>query len=264
MSVAAADPLAAEHAAALPQKDNLCGAFWAALALRASGVTEWDGEPVDQDLVALRAGTVLPPGPPDASVPPGAAPRLDYRLALPVGDAAERSGTDPAALAEVLHAASAGELRALPLRGGWTAERVEALVEGAGALEPGPARLIANVRTGPLWGSRPGPEVLLAHLAGEPVAPPPADWDVGHFVQLAALVRGAVGSLVVVRDSYPSLGWGAHHLQPPAAVAAALERGDGREGGILVVAPARSLAAAERLGRSLGLEPGPWDNGTRR
>jgi hypothetical protein len=262
VSVAAADPLAAEHAAALPQKDNLCGAFWAALALRASGITEWDGEPVDQDLVALRAGTILPPGPPATSVPPGATPRLDYRVALPVSDAPESSGTDPAALVEVVEAASGGALRAVPLRGRWTAERAEALVERARSLGPD-TRLIANLRTGPLWGSRPAPEQLLAHLAGEPVAPPPADWDVGHFVALAALLRGAGGSLVVVRDSYPSLGWDAHHLQPPAALAAALQRGDGREGGILVVVPADAAAATERLALDLGLELGAWDNGTR-
>ncbi len=262
MSVALADPLAAEHAAALPQKDNLCGAFWAALALRGSGITEWDGERVDQDLVALRAGTVLPPGPPAASVPPGATPRLDYRFTLPVGDAPERSGTDPSALVEVVEVASAGALCALPVRGAWTAERVEALVERSASLAPR-ARVVANLRTGPLWGSRPAPEQLVAQLAGEPVTPPPADWDVGHFMQLAAVLRGSGGSLVVVRDSYPSLGWDAHHLQPPAALAAALERGDGREGGILVVAPADVAAAAERLARSVGLELGTWDNGTR-
>ena len=37
--------------------------------------------------------------------------------------------------------------------------------------------------------------------------PPPADWDTGHFVELAQLLRGRRGALVLVRDSYPTLGW---------------------------------------------------------
>src|SRR5205085_6548914 len=108
-----------------------------------------------------------------------------------------------------------GELAAVPLRGRWSAERVEALL----GLD---ARLLANVRTGSFWGSRPPVETLLAELRGEPVGAPPTDWDVGHFVELIALVRGPGGALVVVRGSYRSLGWGGTHLQRPRPVAAVL------------------------------------------
>jgi hypothetical protein len=87
---------------------------------------------------------------------------------------------------------------------------------------------------------------------------------VGHFVELVTLVRGAAGALVVVADSYATLGWQAHHLQPPAAVAAALGRGDGREGGVLAVAAAGDAGGLERLAAQLGLDVAPWDNGTRR
>jgi len=45
------------HRVLMPQKDNLCGAFWGALVLTAAGM---DG--VDQDLVALESGTLLPDG----------------------------------------------------------------------------------------------------------------------------------------------------------------------------------------------------------
>jgi hypothetical protein len=69
---------------------------------------------------------------------------------------------------------------------------------------------------------------------------------------------------VSVHDSYPSFGWHGRHLQPPRAVAAALERGDGREGGVLVVTPAARAADAEALARAIGLEVRFWDNGTRR
>ncbi|TMQ03893.1 MAG: hypothetical protein E6J90_52655 [Deltaproteobacteria bacterium] len=64
-------------------------------------------------------------------------------------------------------------------------------------------------------------------------------------------------TLVLVHDSYPTLGWNGRHLQPARLVAAALERGDGREGGILAVAPSDEL-------RAVAGEVGLWDNGTRR
>ncbi len=125
------------------------------------------------------------------------------------------------------------------------------------------ARLIANLRTGKLWGSRPAAEQLLAELRAEAIAGPPADWDVGHFVELKLLVRVTGGTLVVVHDTYPSLGLDGYHLQPPRAVAAALLRGDGREGGILAVVSAGQAGPVESLARELGLDVGTWDNGCR-
>ena len=49
-----ADRLLELHAAELPQKDELCGCFWATLALRLHG----EG-PVEQDDVALLAGSAI-------------------------------------------------------------------------------------------------------------------------------------------------------------------------------------------------------------
>ncbi|MEX2465199.1 MAG: hypothetical protein WD428_04900, partial [Gaiellaceae bacterium] len=125
----------------------------------------------------------------------------------------------------------------------------------------GGATLLANIRSGHLWGSRPDPAVLLAHLAGHPVEPPPADWDVGHYVNLVTTVRGAVGSLLIVRDSYRSLGWNGYHAQPPEAVAAALLRGDGREGGVLCICrPEDEKSLRAKL--QGGYELRHWNNGT--
>jgi uncharacterized protein DUF6885 len=243
------------------QRDYLCGPFHAARVLRDAGVAEWDGEAVDQDLIASRAGTILPAAEEGPAVPPGARSLRGYRHDLARGEAAG-SGTAADALAEAIEAAGSGSLRCLGLRGAWTAERVERLVDAAPSHG---ARLLANLRTGPLWAGRPPLAALLAALDGDPVADPPAaDWDVGHFVELAWLVRGPGGALVLVVDSYPELGWDGHHLQPPAALAAALERGDGHEGGVLAVMPAARAAAARDLARELGLEIGFWENGTRR
>ncbi|MFL5825616.1 MAG: DUF6885 family protein, partial [Thermoleophilaceae bacterium] len=191
-----------EVRAALQQKDNLCGPFQAARVLRDAGFE------VDQDLMALTAGTVLPDEPPPASVPPGAVSRRDYRLELPISSTPEVSGTAAADLAAAIEEVTAGELRCVPLRGEWRGETVERLIEGSGG-----ARLIANVRTGHFWGTRPPLETVLAHLAGGQLDPPSAEWDVGHFGELVSLGHGAAASLVVVCDSYPNFGWQAPYLQ---------------------------------------------------
>jgi hypothetical protein len=242
------------------QKDNLCGPFWAARVLRDFGVTEWDGQAIDEDLIALRAGTVLPDPADRRSVPEGAESLTNYRYELPTAPPAD-SGTDAGALLETIEHASGGAIRCLPVRGEWTGERVWRIVDAAPELY---ARLVANVRTGRLWRSRPRPDALLRELDGMVAEGEAPEWDVGHFCELAALVRGRAGALVVVRDSYPSLGLNAHHLQPPRVVAAALERGDGREGGVLAVVPAERADALQAVVAEIGLEIGIWDNGTRR
>jgi hypothetical protein len=241
------------------QKDNLCGPFWAARVLNESGYPTWDGRPIDADLIALRARTVLPEAHPGSDVPPGAVSLTDYHYELPTAPV-EHSGTSAQRLAQAIEAASSGELRTVSLRGQWNAERVEDLVEEAREMG---VRLIANLRTGRLWGSRPSIEILLGELEGHPVQEPAADWDVGHFVELEMLIRGPKGSLVVVHDSYPSLGWGGRHLQPPRAVAEALLRGDGREGGVLAIAAKAQEESVKALAARIGLEIGAWDNGTR-
>jgi hypothetical protein len=243
----------------LQQKDNLCGPFWAARVLRDFGIEAWRGEPVDEDLLAIRADTLLPKEP-DGSLPAGARSRMDYRFDLPKGPAAA-SGTSADALAAAIEAAAEGEVRCVPFRGRWTGDAVEALVQRATACG---ARVLANLRTGRLWGSRPPLEALVSELRGDPAEGPPPDWDIGHFCELALLVRGPESALVLVRDSNPSFGVNGHHLQPPRAVAAALERGDGREGGVLAIAPRSVASELQILASELELEVAIWDNGTRR
>lgn len=241
------------------QKDNLCGPYWAARVLIESGFSEFAGEPIDEDLIASRAGTTIPDPAGGPYVPSGATSLTNYRNTLPIVAAGE-SGTSPAGLVEAIEFVSDGALRCVPIRGRWNADRVEGLVERAPELS---ARLIANVRTGCLWGSRPQADVLMSELAGREVQGPPPDWDVGHFVELALLLRGPKRALVAVHDSYPTLGWNGHHLQPPRVIAAALLRGDGRQGGVLAIVPRYKADSAAALVSELGLQVGTWNNGSR-
>lgn len=252
--------LADLHREEMPQKDQLCGAFWGALALAAAG------HRADQDEVALRAGTTLAAGDPSEWLPPGAPPRTDYRLEIPMAEDEPSSGTSAPGVARAVEELSGGALAVVPVAGPWSAETVILLVEVVASLfasgeAPG-CTLVANGRTGPLWGSRPGPSLLLDHLAGRAVEPPPADWDCGHFLGIAGSVAGPGGSLVILRDTYRQLGWDGHHLQPADRVAAALRRGDGKGGGVLCVCGAdRAEALGERLGEA-GFGLGLWDNGS--
>jgi hypothetical protein len=246
-------------ASGLQQKDNLCGPFWAARVLVEAGFTDWSGEPIDEDLIAAHAGTTLPPANEEPCVAPGAISRTNYRFDLPTAPS-EESGTSAEGLMHAIESASGGALRCIPVRGRWTAERIERFVSEA---PDRAARLIANVQTGMLWTSRPDVEVLLDELAGRPVEDQPPDWDVGHFIELVTLIRGPRNALIVVQDTYPTLGVQARHLQPPRALAAALLRGDGREGGVLAVAAREKATGVSELVGALGLDIGTWNNGSR-
>jgi hypothetical protein len=253
--------LAALHDAELPQKDELCGAFWGTLALRAFGIERVRDELLDQDLVAREAGSTLSHGDPYESLPPGEEPRTDYRLELPVAPDPAGAGTAASSLAQAIESCSDGRLAVVRIAGPWRAGAVERLLERTLELAPD-AVLIANLRTDRLWTSKPNPVLLVAALSGAEADAPASEWNVGHFVSLGSVIRGPGGMLVGVRDTYRSLGWNGNHLQPPAALDAALERSDTLEGGVLCVCrPAEAEALTLQL-RADGFELRDWDNGS--
>ena len=84
--------LLARHERDLPQRDDLCGAFCGSLALGAAGLAERDGEPLDQDAVAVAAGSVIATT--HGSLPYAETGRRDYRLSIPAIDDAGRLGND--------------------------------------------------------------------------------------------------------------------------------------------------------------------------
>jgi hypothetical protein len=253
--------LLAFHARELPQRDDLCGAFCGALSLHAAGVELVSGEPIDQDAVALAAGSVVSATPDLGHLPHGETGRRDYRLALPFVDDAAVSGTTAAGVVDAIERLGDGALAAIPYSGPWTTHTLDGLFELVAGLER-PVALIANLATHHLWGGHARLDQLLAHLyEGEPNGPPP-DWDVGHFVCVFGRVRGPRGTLYGVADTYPALGHGGVHMQPAERLAAAIERRDKPAGGVVVVLAADDTARVRAGARELGLHEGIWDNGT--
>jgi hypothetical protein len=253
--------LLAVHARELPQRDDLCGAFCGALALNAAGIAGRDGDPIDQDAVALAAGSIVSGARDAGTLPRGETGRRDYRLSIPTIEDPDVSGTTAAGLAEAITTLSAGALEAIPYAGPWNAATLAGVFELAGALEH-PVTLVANFATHHLWGGRPSVNQLLSYLLDGQLDGPAPDWHVGHFACVFGRVRGPRGSLYGVADTYPALGDGGVHLQPQERLAAALERREEPAGGLFVVAYAGDAATVRTGGAALGLAERIWDNGS--
>jgi hypothetical protein len=249
------------HAAELPQKNELCGAFWGTLALRLAGVTNGE-EPVDQDAVAVRAGSVLAESA-EEELPPGETGRADYRVTFPVIADSAKAGTSADGLVRALRELAGDALAIIPVAGPWTPDAVTAVLDAATACRE-PCTVIGNLSTRHLWGGHPAPAVLLGYLlSGDHRAGPAPDWDVGHFVGLLGRIEGPGGTLVLVGDTYRSLGWQGIHAQPVERLSDALGRvHSGRPSGVILVAAAGDAVALERRIGAAGLQISTWDNGS--
>ncbi len=259
--LAGSEALLASHAQALPQRDDLCGAFCGALALAATGIAQWRGEAIDQDAVARAAGTVVSREPDLAALPHGEPGRRDYRVTPPFIEDASVSGTNCAGVVAALGELSDGALAAIPYAGPWTAQALDGAFAAVAALDE-PAALIANVATRHLWGGAPRIAELLDYLLHGTDSGPEPDWDVGHFVCVVARTTGSRGSVFAIADTYPSLGRNGVHLQPRERLARALQRPDMAPGGIVVVVGSAQASAVRGALQDLGLQEGAWDNGS--
>jgi hypothetical protein len=243
------------HRAAGQQFDHLCAVHWAAILLRSDGIA------VTPEALAIDAGTTVPGDGPEV-LPPGAVSRPVRTGTVPVAPRADASGTSAFGLADAVSRASAGARALVPLRAPWDPGWVRSVIDLCVDAPHWEAVPLANVRTGMLWGSRLPLLDVVAWLDGGRVDAPAPDWDVGHFVSIAGWLEGTSRSLVIVRDSYPGLGWDGHHLQPPEVLGAALSRGDGREGGVALYVSEADRAEVERAAKEVGFAIGSWDNGT--
>lgn len=239
------------------QPDNLCGPYWVSMLLQAHGVTG-----VDVTQLALLADSTLPIGDPTYWVPPGASSRQDYSQPLPETANVQEAGTAAIGLVNAVSQASSGRYALVPLRANWSPESLKTLIALCQKNPSWEAVPLCNVQTGHFWGSRIALTEALAYLSGEEISPPKADWDVGHFVTLAGIVEGNKRSLLLVRDTYPIFGWDGYHLQPQDAIASALRRDDGKEGGVFLFVAAENQAEVEQQAREQSFDIASWDNGT--
>jgi hypothetical protein len=260
--------LAAVHAArdaAVNQRDNLCGCFWAWVALRAFDVSDLP----DEEEAARIAGCVVPTGPTDPafSLPwkgAGVTASWPYRLSLPTS-ADERSiGVSAHGVARAVDVLSEGRLVALPYRADrWTAPVVEELIARLIGLGSVPVLAVANVATEHFNGSTLGADSVINHiLRGESLPQVEPDWRVGHFCSLAGVLRGPAAELVVIRDTYRAMGWRGYHVQTYAAVASALDRDGTGAGGVMLITTAAHADAVRGAVQDLALLNELWDNGS--
>jgi hypothetical protein len=241
------------------QKDELCGAFWAAVA-----VTALTGRTVSQDDAAVAAGTLLSAGGGSLNdLPPGAVSRTDYIREIATTADTRLAGTSPQGVGRAIDALSEGTLTAVPLRGPWGEKSVEALADFA--LDGNPAVAILNVATRYLWHTHLRLLDLTAYLDGGGDNYPASEWDVGHYVAVVGSLTADTGGgrrLLLCGDTYPSLGTEALHPQPASRLAAGLNRdGAATSGGAIVVIPAERAASVADWAAEVGVAVGYWDNG---
>jgi len=250
-------PLVGDHQQAGQQPDNLCGPYWAALLLRSRGFHH-----VTAEHIAQIAGTVLPTGDPETWLPQGAQSKQAYSLPLPTTVSPEAAGTSVQGLIAAVAKLSEHRYTFLPLQTKWSAERVDDVLALCQQQQHWNAILLCNVRTGHLWGSHLDVKDAIDYLNGGAITPPPADWNVGHFMALAGAVTGQTRSLVVVCDTYPMFGWQGFHLQSKDAIAQALNRNDGNGGGILLFIATQDKEPVEQQAKEQGFTIDVWDNGS--
>jgi hypothetical protein len=245
------------HQLAGQQPDNLCGPYWLAILLQA-----WNAAHLDAAHLGQLAQSVLPIGDPEQWVPPGAKSRQDYSVPLPETAHLAEAGTAVSGLMAATIAASQNQFTLVPLAAQWSAEAVDRLLQLCLEHPTWEAVPVCNIRTGHLWGTSLTQQQAIDYLEGTDITPPAADWDVGHFVTIAGMLPGAARSLIVVRDTYPQFGCQGYHLQPAATIAAAMNRGDGNAGGVLLFVAASLQSEIEQQCQDLGWTIAAWDNGT--
>ena len=246
------------HARELPQRDDFCGAFCGALALAAVGLQAPDGGPLDQDEVALAAGTTVSSVPHTSLLPAGESGRRDYRIVPTFIGEDEESGTTAPGLVRAIEELSDGRLAAVPFDGPWSEATLAGLFDAAFALAR-PVTLAANVATRHFWGARASAAQMLAYLLVGELDGPPPDWDVGHFTCVVARASGPAGALYAIADTYASLGV---HVQPQERLALALRRPGMAPGGVVAVVDSRDAAEIRERAQAGGLHEGTWDNGS--
>ena len=270
------------------QRPATCGAYVARYLMAPLGFAVHDGVPTTrEDYLALLAGTVMEA----YEEEPAEAVRAEVRrLGLTDGEAAERfgeayyawplhatgdpavAGTSPTGTARIVAETSGGALVTLPVpaRDASGAIRLtEARWDGlldllVDRLDEWRVHPIANYESDQLLDPTAPTYDASALSSSDPAAVIPMDdWGVGHFAGVGAIWRATDGRRwVLLLDTYRERGFSRYEPQPAELLRLALVRGDGRDGGLLLVLPRESLDAAQAALEALGLEVRMWGNGS--
>ena len=270
------------------QRPSTCGAYVTRYMLGPLGFPVHDGVATTrEDYLAFLAGTVLDPeeaatvataresAARDALDDAAAAVRFgDAWYAWPLrvsGDLAE-VGTSPAGTARVIATASSGGLVTLPIparHADGTVQLSETAWDGlldllVGHLADWGLQAVVNYDSDELLDPT-APAYTADALRGpDPMASIPLDrWGVGHFAGVGAAWRAQDGRRwLLLLDTYRERGFDRYEPQPADLVRNALIRGDGRDGGLLLIMPREHLGDATAAIRGLGLEARMWGNGS--
>lgn len=227
-----AQPVLSALSSTLPQPDQLCGPFSAAVAI--AGVLG-DAAPSLVDLALASGSSTWPQEIPGAR-PPGVPVLREGWETLPTAESAGAAGTNAAGLASGIERASAGRVSVVPVASP-PAEPLRRLLLGlcSTRLRFG---LVANVRTRFLTES---------------------NWDVGHFVTVWGFDEDA--DEAAIADTYEELGSPglppACRMVTASALADSMAADGGR--GLLLLVSSSSLDDARALVDALGLDRRLWD-----
>ena len=86
-----------------------------------------------------------------------------------------------------------------------------------------------------------------------------------YWVSMLLQAHGVTGVDVMqlaLLASTSIFGWDGYHLQPQDAIASALRRDDGKEGGVFLFVAAENQAEVEQQAREQSFDIASWDNGT--
>jgi hypothetical protein len=253
-----AERVLAEHRQELPQKNELCGAFWVTLGLRAFANAK-----IEQDHVGLAASSLLSVVQVADSLPPGHPGRDDYILDL--NRAVESdidSGTSSQGLQVATSQLSEGAFTSVPVSGEWTSAKVAEMLSRLFEADVS-CLVMSNSATRFLWNSHMPSHAALEFLFTGSTEVIGSEWNVGHFLCILGYVEGPHGTLALCADTYPSLGSAGLHLQPLDGIAASLRRDDSPySGGMLVMVATANVSVIVSIVEAIGLTTEIWDNGT--
>jgi hypothetical protein len=271
-----------EYLKELDQKENFCGAFTAAYILRGLGYRTCRNEIVDQDYVAYLARVNVDPSDIEKlrvlkreieSLPEEAARELcgKYRSIwyrfndLPTTQKPEELGASPEGIIYAIQEVTMSKLKAIPVKtfsktdgNLLSKDRMNVLLEILKESEKYGVQAILNLNTKHLLDSEKIPRLSEKLLLRERFEEVFRD-SVGHYVGYAGLIEVDSEPLIIIRETYRRYGV---HLQPAEHVRKALIRGDGREGGIIIIVPFEVEGELKSILLENDFKIEIWDNGS--